>query len=195
MKFQRDLKGPVPKFQLAWAKASLEATFSITLYMNSYSLASSTSNTDTNFQKACFCFYLPWYWEIPKLLLDKYNKKIYILTYDTRYTRRGRRDISDLRDDTVLPKRSKGFAGVIGSKPIAVWAQSISSVIANNPLVAFCDIHAKKERFYSSVIANNPLVAFCDIAKRTGAIILCCTGHHTEKLIYIHTTHALSPKG
>jgi hypothetical protein len=33
---------------------------------------------------------------------------------------------------------------VTGSKPIAVWSQSISGVSAINPLVAFYDIHERK---------------------------------------------------
>jgi hypothetical protein len=33
---------------------------------------------------------------------------------------------------------------VTGSKPIAVWSQSISRVNVNNPLVAFYDIHGRK---------------------------------------------------
>jgi hypothetical protein len=35
-------------------------------------------------------------------------------------------------------------ADVKGGKPTAVWSQSISGVIAINPLVAFYDIHKRK---------------------------------------------------
>jgi hypothetical protein len=37
-------------------------------------------------------------------------------------------------------------ADVTGGKSIAVWSQPISGVNAINPLVAFYDIHRKKER-------------------------------------------------
>jgi hypothetical protein len=39
-----------------------------------------------------------------------------------------------------------------GGKPIAVRSQSISDVIAVNPLVAFYDIHGRKKRCYSFVL-------------------------------------------
>jgi hypothetical protein len=38
----------------------------------------------------------------------------------------------------------RNTADVTGGKPIAVFFQSISSVIAINPLVAFYDIHGGK---------------------------------------------------
>jgi hypothetical protein len=53
----------------------------------------------------------------------------------------------------------KNTADVPGGKPIAVLLQSISGVSAINPLVAYYDIHGKKERV---------------------AILLFCPGHHTR---------------
>jgi hypothetical protein len=35
-------------------------------------------------------------------------------------------------------------ADMIGGKPIAIWSQPYSGVNANNPLVAFYDIHGRK---------------------------------------------------
>jgi hypothetical protein len=52
----------------------------------------------------------------------------------------------------------RNTADVTGSKPIAVFLQSISCVSAINPLVAFYDIHGGKR----------------------GAILLFCPGHHTR---------------
>jgi hypothetical protein len=40
----------------------------------------------------------------------------------------------------------KNTAEVIGGKPIAVFLQSISGVIAINPLVAYYDIHERKRK-------------------------------------------------
>jgi hypothetical protein len=37
-------------------------------------------------------------------------------------------------------------ADVTGSKPIAIWSQSLSGVSAINPLVAFYDIHGRKNK-------------------------------------------------
>jgi hypothetical protein len=48
-------------------------------------------------------------------------------------------------------------------KPIAVFLQSISGVIAINPLVAFYDIHGQKR----------------------DAILLFCPGHHTRQLLIL----------
>jgi hypothetical protein len=42
----------------------------------------------------------------------------------------------------------KNTAGVTGGKPIAVWSQSISGVIAINPLVAFYNIYKEMLFFY-----------------------------------------------
>jgi hypothetical protein len=52
----------------------------------------------------------------------------------------------------------RNTADVTGGKPIAVFLQSISVVIAINPLVAFYDIDGGKRR----------------------AILLFCPGHHTR---------------
>jgi hypothetical protein len=50
-----------------------------------------------------------------------------------------------LRDTHVLLKLAmRNTADVTGGKPLAVFLQSISGVIAINPLVAFYDIHGGK---------------------------------------------------
>jgi hypothetical protein len=49
------------------------------------------------------------------------------------------------RDAHVLPKLDmRNTADVTGDKSIAVWSQSISGENADNPLVAFYDIHGRK---------------------------------------------------
>jgi hypothetical protein len=44
------------------------------------------------------------------------------------------------RDDLAM----RNIANVIGDKRITIWSQSISSVSAVNPLVAFYDIDGRK---------------------------------------------------
>jgi hypothetical protein len=48
-------------------------------------------------------------------------------------------------------------ADVTGSKPIAIWSQSISGVSAINPLVAFYDIQGRKGK----------VVLFCSVPDTT----------------------------
>jgi hypothetical protein len=55
----------------------------------------------------------------------------------------------------------KKTADVAGGKTIAVLMQSISDIIAIDPLVAFYDIHGRK--------------------RERGAILLFCPGHLTKK--------------
>jgi hypothetical protein len=51
----------------------------------------------------------------------------------------------------------RNTADVTGDKPIAVLLQSISSVNAINPLIAFYDIHGGKES-YSFILSRTPHV-------------------------------------
>jgi hypothetical protein len=50
----------------------------------------------------------------------------------------------------------RNIADVTGGKPTAVQSQSISGVCAINPLVAFHDIHGKRERCYSFILSRTP---------------------------------------
>jgi hypothetical protein len=57
----------------------------------------------------------------------------------------------------------RNTADVTGGKPIAVSLQSISGVSANNPLVAFYDIHGRKREvlFFSFVKDTTQAVQNC----------------------------------
>jgi hypothetical protein len=73
---------------------------------------------------------------------------MYIHTYHTRFIPEGVAEASQilLRDAHVLPNylAVRNTADVKNGKPIAVWSQSISGVSADNPSVAFYDIHGRK---------------------------------------------------
>jgi hypothetical protein len=73
-----------------------------------------------------------------------------------RFTPEGVAEISEIHRDThILPNdlTTRNTTAVAGGKPIDVRLQSISSVSAVNPLVAFYDIHGRKGvgLFYSFV--------------------------------------------
>jgi hypothetical protein len=72
-------------------------------------------------------------------------------TYNSRFIPEGVAEASHifLLDAHVLPKLLsyelwENTADVTGSKPIAVWSQSISGVSSVNPLAAFYGIHRRK---------------------------------------------------
>jgi hypothetical protein len=85
-------------------------------------------------------------------------------TYHSRFISEGVAEVSQifLRDTHVLPKLAvKNTADVTGGKAMAVLLQSISSVGAINPLVAFYDIqHGGKRE----------------------VLFFFCPGHHTRQI-------------
>jgi hypothetical protein len=50
----------------------------------------------------------------------------------------------------------RNTADVTGGKPIAVLLQCISGVSANNPLVAFYDIHGRKREVLFIILSRTP---------------------------------------
>jgi hypothetical protein len=91
----------------------------------------------------------------------------------------------------------RNTADVTGGKPIAVLLQSISGVSAINPVVAFYDIHGgKREVLFFYFVPDTTRDTFSLLFSP-----LLADDIHVQYITYlkihtyIHTTHALSPKG
>jgi hypothetical protein len=69
------------------------------------------------------------------------------IQYHSRFIPEEVAEVSQIffRDIYILPKllATRNTAEVTGGKPIAILSQSISSVSAVNPLIAFYDIHGR----------------------------------------------------
>jgi hypothetical protein len=96
-------------------------------------------------------------------------------TYHSRFIPEGVAEVSQIfpRDTHVLPKFVSYEEHLRGGKPIAVLLQSISSVSAINPLVAFYDIYEGKREvlFFYFVPTTTRDYHYCLISNEKYSII------------------------